>query len=48
MKFALMGIYDRGNLQMERLHFKLLADFDLRFFVVIEVDPIVWTKKRRN
>ena len=36
MKIVLVDIYDRGNLNAERLHFKALADLDLKNYAVYE------------
>lgn len=36
MKIALIGIYDRGELSKERVHFRALFDIDLRFYTVLD------------
>jgi hypothetical protein len=36
MKISLVGIYDRGSLEKERLHFRAEVDLDLSFFVVLD------------
>src|SRR5450755_2032278 len=36
MKVTLLGIYDRGNIAKERLHFRAESDLDLAFFVVLD------------
>jgi hypothetical protein len=36
MKATLLGIYDRGNLANERVHFRLTADVDVSFFLVLD------------
>jgi hypothetical protein len=36
MKVALVGLYDRGVLDKERVHFRATSDLDLSFFVVLD------------
>ena len=36
MKISVAGIYDRGDLNKERLHFRADTDLDLSFFVLFD------------
>lgn len=36
MKFLFVGIYDRGILEKERLHFRAMSDCDLQFCIIID------------
>jgi len=36
MKFTLLGLYDRGVLSKERVHFRADIDLDLSFFMVLD------------
>lgn len=36
MKATWLGIYDRGNITAERVHFRASVDVDLRFFAVLD------------
>ncbi len=36
MKVAWVGIYDRGNIQLERVHFRALFDIDLQFYAILD------------
>jgi hypothetical protein len=36
MKAVLQGIFDRGNIQLERVHFRALTNIDLRFFAIVD------------
>jgi hypothetical protein len=36
MKVQWVGIYDRGNLLTERVHFRAIFDFDLCFYAVLD------------
>ncbi|MDE3098961.1 MAG: hypothetical protein KGJ88_05765 [Verrucomicrobiota bacterium] len=36
MKTTWLGIYDRGNIANERVHFRALADIDLQFCAIVD------------
>lgn len=36
MKISVAGIYDRGNLEKERVHFRADTDLDLSYFVLLD------------
>lgn len=38
MKATWLGIYDRGNIATERIHFRALVDIDLQFYAVIDTE----------
>jgi len=40
MKVQWIGIYDRGNLTSERVHFRALVDIDLRFYAIVDTQRI--------
>jgi hypothetical protein len=36
MKVAWLGIYDRGNIALERVHFRAMLDIDLQYYAVLD------------
>jgi hypothetical protein len=36
MKASWLGIYDRGNISMERVHFRANVDIDLQYYAVLD------------
>lgn len=38
MKVFWIGIYDRGNAQLERIHFRALFDVDLKFYAILDTE----------
>ena len=34
MKVVCLGIFDRGDISKERVHFHALADIDLRYYAI--------------
>jgi hypothetical protein len=40
MKVSWVGIYDRGNMQLERIHFRALVPIDLCYYAVIDSQSV--------
>jgi len=41
MKVVLLGIYDRGKMESERLHFRANTDIDLRYYCILDSTHIL-------